>query len=301
MLDTAKPVIVERRTEPLNWEPPLVSIIITHFNYSDFLNDALLSIMNQTHSNWECVVVDDGSSPEHLESARRTVEEFRTDKIRLLARKNEGQIPAFFAGLDETSGEFVCLLDPCDRYVDLFLELTISAHLNKDVFGPIVCTSQHLIKNGRIIASRLANRQQDPIRKAGDALLIEKNPYFAYYPAHTKGWQNRATSSMMCRRPALELLRPHKKLTCKRNANSYLGLGCHLLGGTIYIASFLTYRMLHRDHSWTSKMWSAGDDDPFTIPKYQRDVEEAIIYNGGTVPDSSTSGKDYDHEGSASP
>ena len=48
--------------ETLNVNQPLVSILITNYNYADFLGQAIDSALGQTYKNTEIVVVDDGST-----------------------------------------------------------------------------------------------------------------------------------------------------------------------------------------------------------------------------------------------
>ena len=40
---------------------PLVSIVVPCYNQSHFLDDALESVLNQSYTNWECIIVNDGS------------------------------------------------------------------------------------------------------------------------------------------------------------------------------------------------------------------------------------------------
>src|SRR5688572_4062712 len=132
------------RLDRQKWHCQKISVIITHFNYSTFIGDALLSLLDQTHENWECVIVDDCSAPEERERLKQVVDAIGSPKIKVLwLPENVGQLSAFFAGFDETDGHFVCLLDPDDRYAETFLEEAVSAHLNKTIVCPIVCTDQY--------------------------------------------------------------------------------------------------------------------------------------------------------------
>src|SRR5262245_48170221 len=92
----AKPVATPVAFDRAKWHLPLVSIVVTHFNYSDHVTDALRCILDQTHDNWECVIVDDASLPAHRHALERILEEIGSPKIRLiLLTENGGQIPAF--------------------------------------------------------------------------------------------------------------------------------------------------------------------------------------------------------------
>ena len=60
---------------------PLVSIIIPTFNRASIINETLDSILNQTYSNWECLVVDDGSTDE----TRRVMHHYALKDSRIIA------------------------------------------------------------------------------------------------------------------------------------------------------------------------------------------------------------------------
>ena len=268
------------------WHHPLVSIIVTHYNYSPHLTDALLSIVDQTHENWECVVVDDCSITDQSATAERIVASLGTDKIRFHPlRENVGQIPAFYAGLDQTSGEFVCLLDPDDRYAKTFLEESVRAHLNPVVYCPAVCSEQILLRNGSITAGVFSPFNQRYMQ--GSEVPSEVEPRLTFFPPGAGGWQWTSTSSLMLRRPALELMRPRKKLAYKRSADSYLAQGAHALGGGLFLNRPLVYRQIHASNSWlTDELFSMDQEkrrphrvrDKFPT---RADALEAIKANGG--------------------
>ena len=56
---------------------PLVSVIVPSYNYARFIGQALESLEAQTYTNWECVVVDDGSTDNTAEIIKSTVTEIR--------------------------------------------------------------------------------------------------------------------------------------------------------------------------------------------------------------------------------
>ena len=41
---------------------PLISVIVPCYNQGTFLNETLISVFNQTYINWECIIVNDGST-----------------------------------------------------------------------------------------------------------------------------------------------------------------------------------------------------------------------------------------------
>ena len=48
-----------------------VSIVIPLYNKSQWILQTLMSVANQTYKNWECIIVDDGSSDESLELVKK--------------------------------------------------------------------------------------------------------------------------------------------------------------------------------------------------------------------------------------
>lgn len=265
----------------------LVSIVITHRNYSTFIEGALRSVLAQTHRAWECIVVDDASDADHMARAMEIVESLDDERISFLRlQANVGQVPAFYEGLDRTSGEFCCLLDPDDRYHPEFLERMLEAHLNDTVFAPLACCDQRIIReSGEVIAGiysplplRLLDGNDIPDRSADRLMFV---------PPHDGGWHWTSTSALMFRRPALMLMRPHRRLAYWGAADSYLATGAHALGGTLRLTRPLVDRTAHTDNAWLT-------DGVFaTLQPKQKpggvevghiariDVREAIAANGG--------------------
>ena len=102
---------------------PLVSIIIPTYNRADLIGETLESVETQTWDDWECVVVDDGST-DHLESV---VEEYRLrdSRFRYVRQPKSGKCAAMTRGMAETTGEFVALLDSDDVWLPGFLDETL--------------------------------------------------------------------------------------------------------------------------------------------------------------------------------
>jgi glycosyltransferase involved in cell wall biosynthesis len=281
------------RLDRAKWHRPLVSIIVTHFNFSTHVRDALLSLLDQTHENWECVIVDDGSEREHRLGVEAIINDIGSGKIRLLAlEENRGQIPAFFAGLDATSGNFVCLLDPDDRYAETFLADALAAHLNDTLFCPILCCDQQLVQNDTVITgSNTWHKMRFLSWQAGNMAPVPQGATerLLFFPPNAKGWLWTSTSSLMFRRSAVNLMRPNKPLAYKRAADSYLAQGAHLLGGTLFLTKPLIYRRVHPGNSWLNQelfFTCQENGQPNLVNRTSEclvDVIEAIQHNGGAA------------------
>lgn len=88
---------------------PLVSIIISNYNYRRFLREAVDSALNQTYSNIEVIVVDDGSTDDSKEIIT-TYE----DRVIPVLKENGGQASALNAGFEVSKGKIAIFLDADD-------------------------------------------------------------------------------------------------------------------------------------------------------------------------------------------
>jgi glycosyltransferase involved in cell wall biosynthesis len=100
----------------------LFTVVIPSFNRASYLRSALDSVLAQTFTDFEIIVVDDGSTDETealLESYGRSV--------RFLRQKNQGPGPARNLGISEARGEFVTFLDSDDFWFPWTLKKTHEA------------------------------------------------------------------------------------------------------------------------------------------------------------------------------
>jgi glycosyltransferase involved in cell wall biosynthesis len=96
-------------------KPPLVSIIIPTFNRAHLIGETLDSVLTQTYTNWECIVVDDGSTDE----TDNLVTDFckRDHRFQYHHRPSDGPKGANACrnfGFEVSKGEYIQLLDSDD-------------------------------------------------------------------------------------------------------------------------------------------------------------------------------------------
>jgi glycosyltransferase involved in cell wall biosynthesis len=94
----------EVRTEPL------VSIVISNFNYERYVGQAIEAALNQTYPSIEVIVVDDGST----DASRDVIKGFDDPRLKALTQENQGQASAINNGFDMSSGEIVLFVDSDD-------------------------------------------------------------------------------------------------------------------------------------------------------------------------------------------
>jgi glycosyltransferase involved in cell wall biosynthesis len=90
----------------------LISIIIPCYNAEKYIADTIQSVINQTYSNWELIIVNDGST----DNSKLIIEGFLNDypNIKLINKQNTGVSDSRNIGMSEAQGEFIALLDADD-------------------------------------------------------------------------------------------------------------------------------------------------------------------------------------------
>lgn len=115
----------------------LVSIIVPTYNHAEFLDRCLDSIIKQTYSNWEVILVDNYSD-DHTD---KIVNKYSKYKINYLKFRNNGIIASSRNyGITKSTGEIIAFLDSDDWWVPEKLEYSIE-YLNKGfdlVYHPLI-------------------------------------------------------------------------------------------------------------------------------------------------------------------
>jgi hypothetical protein len=113
-----------------------VSVIIPLFNKAPYVARALASVAAQTYTDFEVIVVDDGSTDE----GPRIVEACNDAHIRLITQENSGPGAARNRGLELAQGELVAFLDADDEWLPNYLSESVRL-LDEDAPGVVAITS----------------------------------------------------------------------------------------------------------------------------------------------------------------
>jgi len=106
---------------------PLMSIIVPTYNRESFIVEAIQSVLEQTYSNWELIIVDDGSTDNTLETIKDIITD---DRISYYHQKNQGQSVARNVGINKSTGEYICFLDSDNKWLQNRLEISVKVILN---------------------------------------------------------------------------------------------------------------------------------------------------------------------------
>lgn len=131
-------------------QQPKVSVVITSYNYEDYIGEAIESVIAQTYKNWELVVVDDASTDRSVEVISRYVKQF-PDKIRLIAQtENRGVGYVANLGIENTTGEYIANLGSDDRMLPQRLEKQM-AYFQKNPKVGVVCSDVVVINSDGVV------------------------------------------------------------------------------------------------------------------------------------------------------
>ncbi|MFA9289764.1 MAG: glycosyltransferase family 2 protein, partial [Solirubrobacteraceae bacterium] len=160
----------------MNINKPLVSIIVPCYNAQKYIINTLLSVKNQTYQNWECLVINDGSTDNSLQH----IQEFtkKNEKFSFLSQENKGLSTTRNTGIEKSKGDYLFFLDSDDIMAENCLELLVK-ELSNDNWDIIVGktsamknnTIQHILDHPKIKNWKINNRL-DALKYAIENSLI---------------------------------------------------------------------------------------------------------------------------------
>ena len=106
----------------------MISVIIPIFNSEKYLDKCLLSVKNQTFTDFEVIMIDDGSTDGSAEICRKFTNE--DSRFKYFYKENGGASSARNRGLKEATGEYIAFIDS-DDYIDIDYFESLSVPLNE--------------------------------------------------------------------------------------------------------------------------------------------------------------------------
>lgn len=132
---------------------PIVSIIMPSYNSEDFLEKAIQSVVDQTYTNWELLVIDDGSKDRSLAIA----EEFAKKDTRVKMIRNEenlGIAKTRNKGIQLAKGKYIAFLDSDDSWEVQKLAVQVAVMEEKQL--DFTCSSYNVVNEaGEFLGKRL--------------------------------------------------------------------------------------------------------------------------------------------------
>lgn len=157
---------------------PVVSVVIPAYNAAAHLPETIDSVLSQTLSSFEAIVVDDGSTDDTAAIAAAAA--LRDRRVRFVRRANGGVGTARNTGIQLARGEFIAPLDADDLWAPRKLEKQVARleHAGPKA-GLVYCWSRNIDRSGRVISWAHPCRIEG---RASPALLIGNFPGNASVP-----------------------------------------------------------------------------------------------------------------------
>ncbi len=118
-----------------------VSVIIPCYNHSQFIEEAISSVANQTYKNIEIVCIDDGSTDNSIEIVQNILT--NTSNIKLIKQENQGVIKARNAAISISNGDYILPLDADDKIAPTYIEKAVDILDKNPQIGIVYCNAQY--------------------------------------------------------------------------------------------------------------------------------------------------------------
>jgi glycosyltransferase involved in cell wall biosynthesis len=109
-------------------DKPLISVITPTYNHEKFISHCIDSVLNQSYSNWEMIIVDDGSTDHTAEIASEY--SVKDSRIRVIRQENVGIFrlsETYNKALQNSSGNYIAILEGDDYWLENKLDKQIKA------------------------------------------------------------------------------------------------------------------------------------------------------------------------------
>lgn len=243
---------------------PLVTFVITSYNYGRFITKTLESIKSQTYKNFEIIVVDDKSSDDSCGIVEKFIEQNQDLRVTLIRHnENKGQLAAMITGLKEARGQFVSFVDSDDVLIKDYAE----SHLRVHMAVSVAFTSCRIVEIDEDDNIHTCNSVSSPqnghceAKKLEEILNIdvENLDYKVLKNIRFGGWHWSPNSSAMFRKSAIEVLTNYDNAEKWRICpDKFLFNFANLVGGSAIIYAPLAAYRRHKNNAGDGAMICGG-------------------------------------------
>lgn len=223
-----------RESDPatISGERPTVSVLVSSYNYAQYVADAVRSALAQSEPPLQVIVVDDGSTDGSMDVLQQAFGE--NPMVSLLTQANGGQLSAWVSAFRHATGDIVAFLDSDDLWEPQYLARVRDVYLARKDVGFVYCNMRRF------------GQQNDTMLPAGPDRDLG---YSMLMGAFVQRWQSSATSAISLRRELLERvlnLPSHLAAEWKSRPDDCLSYGSEILGARKYYLG--DPLVLHREH-----------------------------------------------------
>ena len=162
-----------------------VSVIIPAYNGDRYIEEAIVSILHQTYTDWEIIIVDDGST----DSTSNIVRKYG-DRVKYFHQTNQGVAASRNLGLSKAEGEYIAFLDQDDVFLSHKLATQVTVLAENPNLGMVNSGWEIVDRDGKVQAA-VEPWQQIPQLSMKD--LIVWKPVFLGAMLFRKSWLQRTS------------------------------------------------------------------------------------------------------------
>ncbi|OKH11927.1 glycosyl transferase [Fischerella major NIES-592] len=234
----------------------LVSVIISNYNYARYLSAAIESVLAQTYTNFEIIVVDDGSQ-DNSRDVINQYEQRSPHQVKGIFQENQGQGAAFNTGFAAARGEIIAFLDADDVWKPNKLQRIVEAFQDSNTVG-VMHQLESIDAQDKLLDTNYT-RGRVPNIELAKLILDTGNAWF--YPP---------TSALAYRRSALTKVMPIDTKTWRLWADGCLVYCTAFLGKIQYLKEVLGSYRLH------GKNYHASQQNPVLTSEEQASWQAAM-------------------------
>lgn len=134
---------------------PQVSVIIPTFNRGYVIERAIYSVLEQSFSDLECIVVDDGST----DNTQKIIEHIKDPRLKVIASSNRGVSAARNLGFSHSRGQWIALLDSDDQWLSHKLAAQLELAANHPELL-LIHGEEIWIRNGKRINPKFKHKKE---------------------------------------------------------------------------------------------------------------------------------------------
>ena len=119
---------------------PILSVVVTCYNQEQYIDETLNSVLNQSHKDWECIIVNDGSTDKSGNLISKWLE--KDERFKYVVTENKGVSYARNQGVSSAKGQFIMPLDGDDLLAERYLELGLEVLKKKPSIKLVYCKAE---------------------------------------------------------------------------------------------------------------------------------------------------------------
>jgi len=135
---------------------PFFTIVIPTYNRARFLDTAIKSVLEQSFSDLELIVIDDGST----DQTKQLIEDIKDKRLKYIQKKHSGVSAARNKGIQASRGKFICFLDSDDKFTKNKLEISYK-HILQFSKYKIFHTEELWYRYGKILNQKKIHKKPE--------------------------------------------------------------------------------------------------------------------------------------------